>query len=160
MTLSSVNQGKKLVNSFFQSIIDDTSLTQQPGALALLDFEKAFDSVDHELTFAMLKAVGMPEEFIKWAKLAFVNTQACVIVNGKRAPFFPLPGGGRQGDNLYPMIFVIVVQGLASLIATLDIQGIVDQAGRRSTIGQYADDTTLMIGCDDDWTKFNHSNIQ
>ena len=55
------------------------------------------------------------------------------------------------------MIFVIVVQGLASLIATFDIQGIVDQAGRRSTIGQYADDTTLMIRCDDDWTKFNQA---
>ena len=31
---------------------------------------------------------------------------------------------GLAGDNLYPMIVVIVVQGLASLIATFDVKGI------------------------------------
>ena len=142
---------------YYQSLIDDTTKSNQPGALAFLDFEKAFDSVDHEFTFAMLHAVGIPNEFIKWTKLAFTNTQACVIVNGKKSAFFDLPGGGRQGDNLYPMIFAIVVQGLASLIATYDIQGIVDQSRRAFTIGQYADDTTLGVGCDDDWIKYDHA---
>ena len=83
----------------YQALIDDCERSDSEAALAFLDFEKAFDSVDHEFTFTMLQAVGLPKEFIQWAKLAFTNTQACLIINGKRSPFFPLPGGGRQGDE-------------------------------------------------------------
>ena len=99
------------------TLIDDCERDQAATPLVFLDFEKAFDSVDHDFTFTMFQAVGLPKEFINWANLAFINTQACLVVNGKRSPIFPLPGGGRQGDNLYPIIFAIVVQGLASLIA-------------------------------------------
>ena len=140
---------------YYQALIDDSERTNTESALAFLDFEKAFDSVDHEFTFTMLQAVGLPKEFIKWAKLAFINTQACLIINGKRSPFFPLPGGGRQGDNLYPMIFAIVVQGLASLIRNHPmIRGIIDENGNTFKIGQFADDTTLGVGCDNDWTHY------
>ena len=121
---------------YYQSLIDDSEGNQVATSLSFLDFEKAFDSVDHDFTFTMLQAVGLPKEFINWAKLAFTNTQACLIVNGKRSPFFNLPGGGRQGDNLYPMIFAIVVQGLASLISEHPlIQGIVDEHGDHFKIG-------------------------
>ena len=105
----------------------------------------------------MLKAVGIPYEFIQWAYLAFIDTQACVIVNGKRSDFFQLPGGGRQGDNLYPMSFMIVVQGLASLIKTFPIQGIRGPEGTKFDLGQYADDTTLCIGCDSDWLHYREA---
>ena len=84
---------------FYQSIIDDAKYDNSDQALAFLDFEKAFDSVDHEFTFNMMETVGIPLEFIKWAKLAFCQTTACVMVNGKRSPFFGLPGGGRQGEE-------------------------------------------------------------
>ena len=86
------------------------------GFLAMLDFEKAFDSVNHEFTFKIMEAFGIPKKFIKWSSLAFIDTQACCIINGKRSKYFDLPGGGRQGDNLYPLIFTIVVQDLNHLI--------------------------------------------
>ena len=83
------------------------------------------------------------------------------MVNGKRSPFFDLPGGGRQGDNLYPLIqvtvFVIVVQGLAFLISTYPIVDIPDKSGIHRKLGQYADDTTLFIGDEADWTLFEQS---
>ena len=82
--------GELILN--YQALIDDCERSDSEAALAFLDFEKAFDSVDHEFTFTMLQAVGLPKEFIQWAKLAFTNTQACLIINGKRSPFFPLPG--------------------------------------------------------------------
>ena len=53
------------------------------------------------------------------------------------------------------MIFAIVVQGLASLISEHPlIQGIVDEHGDHFKIGQFADDTTLGAGCDNDWTHY------
>ena len=42
---------------------------------------------------------------------------------------------GLAGDNLYPMIVVIVVQGLASLIATFDVnQAALQSPTRRRSI--------------------------
>ena len=79
------------------------------------------------------------------------------MVNGKRSDLFQLPGGGRQGDNLYPMIFVIVVQGLVSLIKTFPIQGIQGPEGNKFDLGQYADDTALCIGCDSDWMHYQNA---
>ena len=68
----------------------------KPGFLAMLDFEKAFDSVNHEFTFKIMEAFGIPKEFIKWASLAFIDTHACCIINGKRSKYFDLPGGGDK----------------------------------------------------------------
>ena len=55
------------------------------------------------------------------------------------------------------MIFAIVVQGLhvASLITNHPlIQGITDEDGNSFKIGQFADDTTLGAGCDNEWTYY------
>ena len=82
------------------------------GFLLFLDFEKAFDSVNHEFIYTLMASMNFPPSFIRWVSLGLTNTQACCIVNGKRSPFFDMPGGGRQGDNLFPLIFSIGVQGL------------------------------------------------
>ena len=79
------------------------------------------------------------------------------IVNGRRSESFQLPCGGRQGDNLYPMIFAIVVQGLASLIKTFPIRGIDGPEDTKFLLGQFADDTTLGIGCDEDWQHYHEA---
>ena len=60
--------------------------------MIFLDFEKAFDSVDHQFTFKMMEKLGLPPQFIQWTKLAFTNTTAACIVNGKLSRPFKLPG--------------------------------------------------------------------
>jgi hypothetical protein len=123
------------------------------GFLMFIDFEKAFDSVNHEFMERALRAHGLPSEFIRWVMLAFTQTQACCIINGKRGPFFDLPGGGRQGDNLYPLIFSIVMQALNSLIASYNIDGIPLADGSVFKVKQYADDSTLAGATAADYTK-------
>ena len=124
------------------------------GAFFLIDFEKAFDSVDHQFIFDIMEKLGFPSEFIKWTKLGFTSTQASLIINGKLTSFFDLPGGGRQGDNLFPLIFAIVVQGLASLINKSDAAGI-RVGDKYHKIVQYADDSTLLVSEDSDWAIYN-----
>jgi hypothetical protein len=77
-----------------QSIIHQINKIKQDGALIFLDFEKAFDSVDHNYTFTMMKAMNIHDNFIKWSKLGFTQTSAQCIVNGGLSSGFPLPGGG------------------------------------------------------------------
>ena len=133
-----------------QAIINDKDNANKEAFVALLDFEKAFDSVNHEFTFAAMKAFGIPEEFIRFTRLAFIKTSACCIVNGQRTEYFPLPGGGRQGDNLYPLIFCIVMQVMNIAINMQGLKGIDIDDTNTAKLGQYADDTTVFgIGHDD-----------
>ena len=138
---------------YLSTLIDYTEHNQSPAALAFLDFEKAFDSVSHEAIFRIMEQVGLPQNFIEWAKLAFTQTSASLIINGGTTSEFPLTGGGRQGDNLFPLLFVIVVQALAAMITRSGAKG-VTILNHKQLLTQYADDTTLIIGEDEDWAKY------
>ena len=52
--------------TLIQSTINDPNNKDTERFLAFLDFEKAFDSVNHEFAFEAMKAFGIPEEFIRF----------------------------------------------------------------------------------------------
>ena len=138
-----------------QSIIFDVNKTpHQKGFLAFLDFEKAFDSVNHEFTFELMAAMNIPKEFITWIELAFIDTHACCIINGKRTKFYPLHGGGRQGDCVYPLIFALIMQAVKECIDDSGAEGILMPNGKSFNSGQYADDTTLGGRNREDYFKY------
>ena len=89
--------------------------------------------------------------------LAFKQTQASCIINGRRGEFCYLPGGGRQGDNLYPHIFTLVMQSLNSLLRTFNVDGIDLADGSKFRIKQYADDSTLGGSSEEDYTKYREA---
>ena len=135
-----------------RSIIEHAKRYDQEAAILFLDFEKAFDSVDHQYIFSTMQAMHIPDEFIRWASLAFTDTYGQCIVNGKMSPGFALPGGGRQGDSLFPLIFALVMQGLKTSIDTTynphgrHIQGVqVPFSTKKIKIPQYVDDSAICI---------------
>ena len=79
--------------------------------------------MDHGFLFRMLKELGFPPNFIKLTHLAFTKTHASLIINGKRTKGFDLPGGGRQGDNLFPLLFALVVHGLTLAVKNTKLTG-------------------------------------
>jgi len=57
------------------------------------------------------------------------------------------PGGGRQGDNLFPLLFALIVHNLKLIIDHCPAQGItIPNSNSTFKIDQYADDTKLGIG--------------
>ena len=97
-----------------------------------------------------------PCEFIRFTKLAFTKTSACCIVNGQRTEYFQLPGGGRQGDNLYPLIFCIVMQVMHIAISMHNLKGIEINDNCIVKLGKYADDTTIVGMGHDDYVKLRN----
>jgi len=97
-----------------------------------------------------MEKVGFPPEFTKWTKLGCTSTQASLVINGKLTLFSDLLGGGRQGDSPFPLIFGIVVHGLASLINESEAVCIGD-GDTYHNILQYAGDSTLLVSEDSDW---------
>jgi len=150
--------GKQIADpiQLVQTTIHHAKVNNHKAALMFLDFEKAFDSVSHSYTKELMHHMNISDKdedgkydgFIRWAGLAFTDTRASCIINGKLSKGFGLPGGGRQGDNLYPLLFALVVHGLKVLIDASDIEGYEYSPGKNVKIKQYADDTALFLGSD------------
>jgi hypothetical protein len=99
------------------------------GELALkIDFSKAYDKVEWSYLKGVLGRMGFSETWIKWMMLCVSSVNYSALMNFEKV--CPIhPGRGlRQGDPLSPYLFILVTEGLTSLIhqatANGDIHGV------------------------------------
>ena len=78
------------------------------------DFEKAFDSIDHEFLMKCLKHFNFSEDFVNWIRLFYSNATSCVTNDDFQSDFFPVKRGVRQGCPLSPY-FVYKLYGTTKL---------------------------------------------
>ena len=118
---------------------------KREGILLLIDFEKAFDSIDWTYIRNVLKIYNFGDDFIKWFNIVYNDSQSCVINNGKYSNFFNLGRGCRQGDPWSPYLFILAIEPLAQYIKHApQVRGITVK-DCEVKIGQYADDTFLLL---------------
>ena len=111
----------------------------------MIDFEKAFDTVEWNFLFKSLQAYNFGEHFIKWVKLLYSNITSSTINNGFLSPTFKLSRGIRQGCPLSALLFILVAEIIALKLKTeKKIQGIM-VGETEYKICQKADDTTLFV---------------
>ena len=87
-------------------IIEHSLETNKPGCLIFADFEKAFDSLDHNFMLKTLSSFNFGESFLKWINLFYTDIQTCVYNNGHMSDFFNVERGVRQGCPLSPYLFI------------------------------------------------------
>ena len=126
-------------------IIDYCNLTDKPGMVVFLDFEKAFDSISWDFLHRTLKLFNFGPVFRKWIQILYTNPECCVSNNGYPSSFFMLSRGIRQGCPISALLFIMVAEVMAAMIRNnKDIKGI-ECNGEITTISQLADDTTLFL---------------
>ena len=73
--------------------------------MLMIDFEKAFDSVDFWFLIATLEMFGFGEYFVNWIKIILgceigTNFRAVMVVNGNISTPFDVKRGCRQEDPI------------------------------------------------------------
>ncbi|KAE8970633.1 hypothetical protein PR002_g27059 [Phytophthora rubi] len=120
------------------------------GALALLlDFRKAYDSVDREFLYEALLWLGFPVDYVTAMRGLHDGTRVRFLANGYRSRWVAVTCGIRQGCPLAPLLFIIVLDAMYRRIDNEPkVSGIVlkSQAGSmRLKVGGYADDTASYV---------------
>ena len=94
------------------------------GAIVSLDQEKAFDRVEISFLMKVLERMGFGPSFRNWIGLLYTDVHSAVSVNGFLTEFFPVTRGVRQGCPLSPLLYVLVMESLASVVrADIHIDG-------------------------------------
>ena len=75
--------------------------------VTFIDYEKAFDKVDHGLLWQKLGQAKVTGKVLRVIQDLYQKTKACVRVNGELTETFHCNIGVRQGDNLSPLLFKI-----------------------------------------------------
>ena len=73
-----------------QDIMTYSQLPKIPGYIALIDFQKAFDSIEWGFMFKYLLYINFGENFITWIKLLYTDVSSCVGNNGFYSNYFKL----------------------------------------------------------------------
>ena len=114
----------------------------------MVDYAKAFDTLEWTFIDQCLKLFNFGDALIKWIQILRSNSISKVEQNGHFTQTIDLSRGCRQGDPISPYIFVLCAEILSHVIREkTDIKGIkvFDTEVKLST---YADDTTLYLNAD------------
>jgi len=126
-------------------IIEYCKLTDTKGLLMMVDFKKAFDSLDWNFIFKTLEKMNFGSSFINWVKLFYNDIESCVINNGITSPYFKIERGVRQGDPLSAYLFILCVEIMSNrIMRNRSIRGITVNDTEFKLL-QYADDTTAIL---------------
>ena len=114
------------------------------GSLIFLDFEKAFDSLDHIFINNVLTHFNFGSSFRQWVSTLYNNALSCVSNNGYFTDYFPVARGVRQGCPLSPYLFIICSEVLCMYVKQDYLFRGITINGCELKISQYADDTVLF----------------
>ena len=81
-----------------------------------IDAEKAFDKIHHPFTIKTLQKAGIEGTYLNIIKAIYDKPSANIILNGEKLKAFPLKSEIRQGCQLSPLLFNIVLEVLATAI--------------------------------------------
>ena len=89
---------------------------KKTGLLLLVDFEKAFDSIEWKFIDKVLEKFCFGPYVRKLVQLCYTQVSSTVINNGYSSGWFSIKRGVRQGCPLSSLLFLLCIEILAELI--------------------------------------------
>ncbi|WVZ51719.1 hypothetical protein U9M48_002834, partial [Paspalum notatum var. saurae] len=115
-----------------------------------LDFEKAFDKIEHQAMLDIMKAKGFGSVWLTWMQDILSSSTSSVLLNRIPGKTIHCRRGVRQGDPLSPLFFVLAADLLQSILNRAKDQGILRlpipcSFDNDYPIIQYVDDTLIIL---------------
>ena len=109
-----------------------------------IDYAKAFDCVDHNTLWKILKEMGIPAHLTCLLRNLYAGQEATVRTRHETTDWFQIGKGVHQGCILSPCLFNLYAGYIIRNVGLEKAQAGIKIAGRNINSLRYADDTTLI----------------
>ena len=125
-------------------IIEKAREFQKNIYFCFTDYAKAFDYVDHNKLWNILKGTGIPDHLTCLLRNLYADQEATVRNGHGTTDWFQIGKGVHQGCILSPCLFNLYAEYIMRNAGLEEAQARIKIAGRNINHLRYADDTTLM----------------
>ena len=123
-------------------LLDESNEWQVQLLIVFIDFLKAFDSIHRGTIWKILVHYGIPTKIVNIIKALYHDIICAVQTEGGLTEWFSVQSGVRQGCNLSPLLFAIVIDFV--LRGCSFSGGIQLNPLRELNDGDFADDVALI----------------
>ena len=125
-------------------IIEKAREFQKNIYFCFIDYAKAFDCVDHNKQWKILKEMGIPDHLTCLLRNLYAGQEATVRTGHGTTDWFQIGKGVRQGCILSPCLFNFYAEYIMENARLDEAPAGIKIAGRKIHNFRYQDDTTLM----------------
>ena len=109
-----------------------------------IDYTQAFDCVDHNKLWKILKETGIPDHLTFLLRNLYAGQESTVRTGHGTTHWFPIGKGVCQGCVLSPCLFNLYAEYIMRNAGLDEAQGGIKISGRNINNLRYADNTTFM----------------
>ena len=126
-------------------IIEKAREFQKTIYFCFIDYAKAFDCVDHNKLWKILKEMGIPDDLIFLLRNLYAGQEATVRTGHGTVDWFQIWKGVRRSCILSPCLFNLCAEYIMRNAGLDELQAGIKIAGRNTNNPRHEDDTTFMV---------------
>ena len=119
----------------------------QPLFTCFVDYTKAFDSVEHQQLWTVMREMGFPKRIVSLIEALYSEQQSAVRTDSGTTDWFSVSKGVRQGCIMSPQLFSVYTESIMREVEEEQNNSEYDElsiGGTKITELRYADDTALF----------------
>ena len=147
------NRGTRDQIANIRWIIGKAREVQKNIYFCFIDYAKAFDCVDHNKLWKILKEMGIPDHLTCFLRNLYAGQEAIVRTGLERTDWFQIGKGVHQGCILSLCLFNLYAEYIMRNPGQDEAQARIKMAGRNINNLRYANDTTIMAESDEELKK-------
>ena len=134
--------------------------SQKKIYFCFIDYAKAFDCVDHNQLWKILKEMGIPDHLTCLLRNLYAGQEATIRTVHGTTDWFQIGKGVCQGCIMSPCLFNLYAEYIMRNAGLEETQAGIKIARRNINSLRYADDTTLMAESEEELKSLLMLNIQ
>ena len=124
--------------------------------LLFIDYEKAFDNIQRQILFNILKSSHIPDTLLKAIVDIYAQNKILIKFNNKLSKPVEINKGLCQGCPLSPMLFNVYLDKIVTKWHNQDITGMKLSKNRQLSLLLFTDNQVIIADAEDNLQKAVH----